>query len=215
MSKILNLNENEADQLADFLGHDIRIHRQYYRLPEGTLQLAKMSKVLMAMEKGTLSDYKGKKLDDIEIDPNEQLEAQGDSMSSDEEDSSDLSQTPAPVQTDQPVQSEQAVSQEDQGSSNAPKKKWEDSEVKAVERHMMSFIKTCKVPGKQECIHAEPEALKQRTWTDSDARDCAIRQQSTTRVIGEQEDSDRADSLERLTSSDDDTANPRLAEYTA
>lgn len=41
-------------------------------------------------------------------------------MSSDEEDSSDLSQTPAPapVQTDQPVQSEQAVSQEDQGKKN-------------------------------------------------------------------------------------------------
>jgi len=54
------------------------------------------------------------------------------------------------------------------GSSNAPKKKWEDSEVKAVERHMIKFIKTCKVPGKQDCercIHAEPESLKQRTWT--------------------------------------------------
>ncbi|XP_026106554.1 uncharacterized protein LOC113078455 [Carassius auratus] len=130
MSKILNLNENEADQLADFLGHDIRIHRQFYRLPEGTLQLAKMSKVLMAMEKGTLSDYKGKKLDDIEIDPNEQLEAQGDSMSSDEEDSSDLSQTPAPapVQTDQPVQSEQAVFTGGSRFFKCSKKKWEDSE---------------------------------------------------------------------------------------
>ncbi|XP_048037612.1 uncharacterized protein LOC125262766 [Megalobrama amblycephala] len=140
----------------------------YYRLPEGTLQLAKMSKVLMAMEKGTLSDFKGKKHDDIEIDPNEQLEAQGDSMSSDEEDYSDVSQTTAPAETDPPVQSDQSVSQEDQGSSNAPKKKWEDNEVKAVERHMMKFIKTCKVPGKQDCercIHAEPEALKQRTWT--------------------------------------------------
>ncbi|XP_048015236.1 uncharacterized protein LOC125247794 isoform X1 [Megalobrama amblycephala] len=140
----------------------------YYRLPEGTLQLTKMSKVLMAMEKGTLSDFKGKKLDDIEIDPNEQLEAQGDSMSSDEEDYSDVSQTTAPAETDPPVQSDQSVSQEDQGSSNAPKKKWEDNEVKAVERHMMKFIKTCKVPGKQDCercIHAEPEALKQRTWT--------------------------------------------------
>ncbi|XP_048051385.1 histone-lysine N-methyltransferase ash1-like isoform X1 [Megalobrama amblycephala] len=140
----------------------------YYRLPEGTLQLAKMSKVLIAMEKGTLSDFKGKKLDDIEIDPNEQLEAQGDSMSSDEEDYSDVSQTAAPAETDPPVQSDQSGSQEDQGSSNAPKKKWEDNEVKAVERHMMKFIKTCKVPGKQvceRCIHAEPEALKQRTWT--------------------------------------------------
>nr|XP_055069419.1 uncharacterized protein LOC129450574 isoform X3 [Misgurnus anguillicaudatus] len=112
MSKILNLDENEADQLADFLGHDIRIHRQYYRLPEGTLQLAKMSKVLMAMEKGTLSSFKGKRLDDIEIDPNEQLEAEGDTMSSDEEDCSDLPQTtsPVPAETDQP-----SASQKDQG----------------------------------------------------------------------------------------------------
>ncbi|KTG38795.1 hypothetical protein cypCar_00042030 [Cyprinus carpio] len=115
MSKILNLDENEADQLADFLGHDIRIHRQYYRLPEGTLQLAKMSKVLMAMEKGTLSSFKGKRLDDIEIDPNEQLEAQDDAMSSDEEDAdeescSDFPQTTAPADTDQ-----QSVSLKDQG----------------------------------------------------------------------------------------------------
>ena len=36
------------DQLANFLGHDIRIHREFYRLPEKTLQLAKVSKVLMA-----------------------------------------------------------------------------------------------------------------------------------------------------------------------
>lgn len=69
MSQVLNLQENESDQLADFLGHDIRVHRQYYRLPQGTLQLAKMSKVLLAVEKGTLSQYKGQALDDIEIDP--------------------------------------------------------------------------------------------------------------------------------------------------
>lgn len=69
MSQVLNLHENEADQLADFLGHDIRVHRQYYRLLQGTLQLAKMSKMLLAVEKGTLSQYKGQILDDIAIDP--------------------------------------------------------------------------------------------------------------------------------------------------
>ena len=69
MSQVLNLQENEADQLADFLGHDIRVHREYYRLPQGTLQLAKMSKVLLAMETGTLSQYKGQSRDDIAIDP--------------------------------------------------------------------------------------------------------------------------------------------------
>lgn len=69
MSQVLNLQENEADQLANFLGHDIRVHRHYYRLPQGTLQLAKMSKVLLAVENGTLSQYKGQALDDITIDP--------------------------------------------------------------------------------------------------------------------------------------------------
>lgn len=69
MSQVLNLEENESDQLADFLGHDIRVHRQYYRLPQGTLQLARMSKVLLAMERGTVSQYKGMTLDDIEVDP--------------------------------------------------------------------------------------------------------------------------------------------------
>lgn len=69
MSKILNLKDNEMDDFADFLGHDIRVHRQYYRLPEGTLQLAKISKVLMALEQGKLSKFKGKNLDQINIDP--------------------------------------------------------------------------------------------------------------------------------------------------
>lgn len=70
LSKVLNLNDTELDQLADFLGHDIRVHRQFYRLPEGTLQLAKISKILMALEQGRLSEFKGKTLDDINIAPN-------------------------------------------------------------------------------------------------------------------------------------------------
>lgn len=63
MSQVLNLQENEVDQLADFRGHDIRVHRQYYRLPQGTLQLAKMSKLLLALENGTVSHYKGQTLE--------------------------------------------------------------------------------------------------------------------------------------------------------
>lgn len=69
LSTVLNLKENEMDQLATFLGHDIRVHREFCRLPESTLQLAKVSKLLMAMEKGQLSKLQGKGLDDIEINP--------------------------------------------------------------------------------------------------------------------------------------------------
>ncbi|XP_060798518.1 uncharacterized protein LOC132900442 isoform X2 [Neoarius graeffei] len=74
LSKVLNLQETELDQLADFMGHDIRVHRQFYRLPEGTLQLVKISKILMAMEQGRLAEFQGKSLEEIDIDPNETIQ---------------------------------------------------------------------------------------------------------------------------------------------
>ncbi|XP_049446940.1 uncharacterized protein LOC125897585 [Epinephelus fuscoguttatus] len=37
ISQILNLKNHELDQLATFMGHDIDVHREFYRLPEETL----------------------------------------------------------------------------------------------------------------------------------------------------------------------------------
>lgn len=50
LSTVLNLKDNELDQLANFFGHDIRVH----------LQLAKISKLLIAMEKGKLPNFRVK-----------------------------------------------------------------------------------------------------------------------------------------------------------
>lgn len=63
------MTDTEMDQLANFLGHDIRIHHEFYRLPEKTLQLAKISKVLMALEQRRLAELDGKNLDEIVKDP--------------------------------------------------------------------------------------------------------------------------------------------------
>ena len=65
VSQVMNLKDNELDLLARFLGHDIRVHREFYRLPEQTLNLAKVSKVLLHMDSGTLTNLAGKGLDDI------------------------------------------------------------------------------------------------------------------------------------------------------
>lgn len=64
-SQILNLRNNELDQLADFLGHDISVHRQFYRLSEPTIRSAKISKLLLALERGKLLELQGKSLDEI------------------------------------------------------------------------------------------------------------------------------------------------------
>lgn len=69
-SKVLNLKDTELDQLADFLGHDVKVHRTYYRPPEAALQLDKISKILMAQEQGQLGEYKGQGLDKTHTDPN-------------------------------------------------------------------------------------------------------------------------------------------------
>ncbi|XP_058491567.1 uncharacterized protein LOC131463693 [Solea solea] len=45
--------------------------------------------------------------------------------------------------------------------------KWEEAEVRAVERHMMQFILEHKVPQKNDCVQcleAEPKALSTRSW---------------------------------------------------
>ena len=57
-----------VEMLATFLGHDIDIHKQYYRLPENALQLAKCGKLMMLMEKGGIGKMHGRSLDEVQVD---------------------------------------------------------------------------------------------------------------------------------------------------
>lgn len=64
VSQLLNLQAHELDQLATFMGHDIEVHREFYRLPEETLQIAKVSRILYALQDG-MGKFKGQSLEDI------------------------------------------------------------------------------------------------------------------------------------------------------
>lgn len=66
--QILSLSDNSQDLLATFQGHDIRVHRAFYRLPESTLTVAKVAKVLHCINNGTIAQFKGKDFDEIEFD---------------------------------------------------------------------------------------------------------------------------------------------------
>lgn len=43
--QIFNMTENETDWLARHLGHDIRVHREFYRTHESVVETAKISRV--------------------------------------------------------------------------------------------------------------------------------------------------------------------------
>lgn len=67
LSQMIVLKENELDLLAQYMGHDIHVHRNYYRLPEDTLQSAHLAKLFLTMEDGTLIKQKGKTLEELII----------------------------------------------------------------------------------------------------------------------------------------------------
>lgn len=65
------------------------------------------------------------------------------------------------------VQNCASANKPQRGSQKNGKQKWDETEVRAVERHMMHFIQGHKVPQKLDCIQcleAEPEALRTRAW---------------------------------------------------
>ena len=74
MTQILNLQDNELDILANFMGHDVRVHRKYYRLPDQVVQVAKVSMFLHAVECGKLGNYEGQSLQDIPV-PTDELDS--------------------------------------------------------------------------------------------------------------------------------------------
>lgn len=66
MSQLLNLTKTDREQLANFMGHDLEIHNAYYKLPDETLQVSRVNKILLAMESGNLHELKGKTLEEFD-----------------------------------------------------------------------------------------------------------------------------------------------------
>ncbi|ESO90443.1 hypothetical protein LOTGIDRAFT_164025 [Lottia gigantea] len=195
ISQVMNLKDNELDCLANFMGHDIRIHRQFYRLSEETIQLAKISKLLMEIENGTMHEAAGKTLDEISVTNEETLEID------EEDDVDDMEETlqsrtlqvnnvdeafDADVNDNCGVQTDDV---EEFGPSTTKKlkkgnkkkvtlfknskvnksnrKAWSEEEKKAVTQHLGKFFLQSKLPGKIDCEECirKNRVLSGRTWT--------------------------------------------------
>ncbi|XP_017337869.1 uncharacterized protein LOC108273236 [Ictalurus punctatus] len=150
LSTVLNLGDPEINQLASFLGHELIIQDEFYPLHERTLQLAKVHKVLTAMEQGRMMEFMGKNFSDIDVQPEEKVDLSSDKVKNSWECSGVFPGT-CP------------------GKKAAQKKRkpWSGPEIQAVEKHMKDYITSCRVPGKaacENCLSAEPLMLKKRDW---------------------------------------------------
>ncbi|KAF5278639.1 hypothetical protein FQA39_LY00681 [Lamprigera yunnana] len=68
ITKLLQFSEADMEQLSKFMGHTRNTHCKIYRLSDNIYQTAKVSKLLLLMSEGGVEQYKGKSLDEIDID---------------------------------------------------------------------------------------------------------------------------------------------------
>ena len=60
VSQLVDMNESEMGWLANHMGHDIHVHKEYYRLPQTTIEMAVVGNLLMAVDEGRAHQFKGK-----------------------------------------------------------------------------------------------------------------------------------------------------------
>ncbi|XP_048838462.1 uncharacterized protein hnrnpul1l isoform X1 [Brienomyrus brachyistius] len=142
-AQILNLKNNEKEQLGNYLGH------RDYNLPAPTIQMAKISKLLLALERGKIPQLAGRSLDEAE----EFTDEEGDN--SEEEEDHDASDR-------------HDATTERKGSvrKRRIKRTWSSTEVAAVMRHFKGHVRKgilASVPECKVCKKAEAVILKNRT----------------------------------------------------
>ncbi|KAF5276948.1 hypothetical protein FQR65_LT16128 [Abscondita terminalis] len=155
--QLLNLNENETDWLARHLGHDIRVHRDFYRLHENTVEATKISRLLIAVENGDIGKYAGKSLNDINITDLPALEEEKDNGGEEEEEEDVLETCGADLDNVNNCASNAIITLQSSSKSN--------SKTKAKQPFKINIKKEI-IPGKSsimECINKHP-VLQSREW---------------------------------------------------
>ena len=67
ITQIAGLDELDLRWLADHMGHDVTVHREYYRIAQSTINITKTARLLMAIDQGAAERFVGKQLSDIDI----------------------------------------------------------------------------------------------------------------------------------------------------
>lgn len=63
----MSLSTGEIEWLSNHLGHEVHIDKDYYKQHEGVVEIAKLSRLLMAVESGRTAQYAGKSLAEINV----------------------------------------------------------------------------------------------------------------------------------------------------
>lgn len=176
-AQVVSLKENELDSLASFLGHDLCVHTNFYRLPSDVIEIARVSKLFLAAEKGNLASFSGKHLSDIEIGPHEEVQTSSDECNDNDDEceesvqitavagESDQMEIPADENDKMSIPNTISVSMV-RDRKQAVKKKWTQEEKKKVATYFANVIMDRQLPGKVAIQQFLEKSGLQRSWTN-------------------------------------------------
>ena len=180
LSQALQVNKMGQDQLAAFLGHDIRVHRNIYRQPLAVIQKAKVATVLFQLNRGTsvlsTEDVESQLIPSEEdVVPVEKLhppKTLGPVIWDDAE--TDPVTKHSPPKTLGPVILNDAENDpvrkhsSPKKSRHNVKKAWSSAELASVKKELKQFLVLNRVPGKCEALAAisASSALRGRSWKE-------------------------------------------------
>lgn len=165
--QILNMNKNELEQLATFMGHTERTHSEFYRLPDDVYQTAKVSKLLLLAKHNSIEQFKGRSLNDIEINANLPEE--------DEENSDDYIDTESNIDEEEMTANTVLRDETNRNKSTTLIRKglkrtlvpWTMEQKKYTDEFFKNHIKMKKVPKKHEVmalIEKYPTIFDNKGW---------------------------------------------------
>ncbi|XP_039282044.1 uncharacterized protein LOC120350893 [Nilaparvata lugens] len=171
ISQLFDMSDQDVEQLSSFMGHTVNIHRNEYRLPDNVFQTSKIAKLLLAMEKGEASKYKGLTLDEIDVnlednllEEQEHAESSGEEEVDNFEDEVLLNEENSPKAC--PLKILKILNSPSKSKAKREFVKWEDEEKRIVAAFFSSHIKDKIPPKKRECellIEKNP-ILQTKTW---------------------------------------------------
>ncbi|KAF5308222.1 hypothetical protein FQR65_LT18254 [Abscondita terminalis] len=165
ISQILNMKEGDLEQLASFMGHTIKTHSDWYRLPSDIYQTAKVSKLLFISQGNAFDKYKGKNLDEIQVGSEVEEDRQG--SESDNEDDGNAEPQEEQMVGIESNESELAGTSQSKKKKKIVRKGWSEKEKQVTEKYFKKHIEKKIAPKKDEVINMmekNPTLFKGRTW---------------------------------------------------
>lgn len=157
ISQILKMESGDLEQLATFMGHNIKTHTEWYRLPNDVYQTAKVSKILLLAQNNSIDKYRGQKLDELEV-GDEVIETQDDS----ENEMGEQMENDEVITEEKKLTAPPCVRKKEK----IIKRAWTKNEKEVTENFFRNHIRKRIAPKKKEVlqlIEMQPQ-LKTREW---------------------------------------------------